>query len=130
MEMGMVKKIAAVVLILLAGGTWGYLDYLNKQEQQAAEELHRQMDEARAKAAARAAAQAKFETQIMSDLTACKAAAEQAKADFITQHQQPVKRKPGQFTIPPGVAEEADSTLAAANASCQTTYDTRKQNGS
>lgn len=28
----MVKKITAVLLILITGGVWIYLDYLNKQE--------------------------------------------------------------------------------------------------
>lgn len=130
MEMGMIKKIAAGVLILAAGGAWGYLDYMNKQELLAAEEMHRQMDEARAQAKARADKLAKFEAQLTADLTACKTTAEQAKTDFITKNQKPVKRKPGQFTIPPAVADEAAKTLETANAACQATYDTRMKSGS
>jgi hypothetical protein len=130
----MVKKIIALVLIVLAGGTWFYLDYLNKQEMQQAEELRRTMEQMRAKALAQAKAvaeaKAKFEAQILADLTACKADAEKAKTDYVTQHQRPVRRKPGQFTIPPAVADEAARMLETANAACQATYDTRLQSGS
>lgn len=126
----MVKKVAAVVLILLAGGGWFYLDYLNKQELKAAEESRKAMEQARAQAQARAAAKAKFEAQIVADLNACKATAEKAKEDFLTQHQQPVRRKPGQFTVPQAAIDEAAKTLEAANAACQTAYDTRVKSGS
>lgn len=130
----MVKKIIAVVLIILAGGGWFYLDYLNKQELQAAEELRRSMEQARAQALAKAKAlaeaRAKFEALILADLTTCKTDAEKAKADYVTQHQKPVRRKPGQFTIPQAVADEAAKMLETANAACQRTYDTRLKNGS
>jgi hypothetical protein len=130
----MLKKIVAVVLIALAAGTWGYLDYLNKQELQAAEEMRVAMAQARAQALARAKAaaeaKAKFETTILADLTACKATAEKAKEDFLTQNQKPVRRKPGQFTIPQAAMDEAAKTLETANAACQSTYDTRLRTGS
>ncbi len=130
----MVKKIIAVVLIVLTGGGWLYLDYRNKQEIQEAEELRRAMEQARAQALARAKAlaeaRAKFEAQILADLTTCKATAEKAKEDFLTQNQKPVRRKPGQFTIPQAAIDEAAKTLEAANAACQATYDTRLKNGS
>jgi hypothetical protein len=126
----MLKKIAAVVLIVLAGGTWGYLDYLNKQEIKASEELRKSMEQARAQAKARAESKAKFESLIIADLSTCKAAAEQAKADFITKNQQPVRRKPGQFTIPQGVADEAAKELETANTACQAAYTARLANGS
>jgi hypothetical protein len=130
----MLKKIVAVVLIVLAAGTWGYLDYLNKQQIQEAEELRRSMEQARtqalAKAKAIAEAKAKFEAQILADLTACKTTAEKAKEDFLTQNQKPVRRKPGQFTIPKTAMDEAAKALEAANATCQTNYDTRLKNGS
>lgn len=130
----MLKKIVAAVLIVLAAGTWGYLDYLNKQEIKAAAELRASMAQARAESLARAKAaadaRAKFEATIQADLTACKAAAEQAKTDFVTQNQKPVKRKPGQFTISPTVADEAAKMLDSANAACQATFNTRLANGS
>ena len=130
----MLKKLVAAVLIVLAAGTWGYLDYLNKQEIKAAEELRAAMAQARAQAMERAKAiaeaRAKLETILLADLTTCKAAAEQAKADFVFQNQKPVRRKPGQFTLSPAAADEAAKMLESANAACQSTYDTRLASGS
>jgi type II secretory pathway pseudopilin PulG len=130
----MLKKIIAIVLILVSAGTWGYLDYLNKQELQAAEELRQSMIQARAQAQARAKAaaeaKAKFEAMILADLTTCKATAEKAKEDFLEANKKPVRRKPGQFTVPAAAQEEANKTLETSNAACQTNYDTRLKNGS
>jgi predicted RNase H-related nuclease YkuK (DUF458 family) len=130
----MLKKIVAVVLIVLAGGTWIYLDYLNKQEIKAAEEMRQAMMQARAQAMARAKAveeaKAKFEATIQADLASCKAAAEKTKTDFLEANKKPVRRKPGQFTVPQAAQDEADKALEAANAACQSTYDTRLKSGS
>jgi hypothetical protein len=125
----MVKKIVAVLLILLTGGAWLYLDYQNKQEQIAALEMRKAMEQMRAQAQARAAARAKFEAQLLADLTTCKATADKAKEDFFSAHQQPVKRKPGQFTISQADIDEAAKTLEAANSACQLTYDTQLKSG-
>ncbi|MBI5890464.1 MAG: hypothetical protein HZB47_07280 [Nitrosomonadales bacterium] len=129
----MLKKIIALVLIVLAGGTWVYLDYLNKQELKAAEEVRQAMAQARAQAQARAKAaeeaKAKFEAQLLVDLTTCKATAEQAKVDFLDANKKPVRRKPGQFTVPAAVQAEADKTLETANAACQATYDMHLASG-
>lgn len=119
----MVKKIVAVVLILLAGGAWLYLDHLNKQEQLIAEQTRQAMQQARAEAKAR------FDMQIRADLTTCQATAEQAKTDYVALNQKPVPRKPGEFTITQAVADEAAKMLADANAACQFTFDTRTKNG-
>ena len=54
----MLKKVIAVVLIVLAAGAWLYLDHLNKQEQLLAEQARQEMIQARAEAAARAALEA------------------------------------------------------------------------
>lgn len=123
------KKILAVVLILLAGGGWFYADYKNKLEQAEMEQMQRDLNEARARATAMAAAKAKFEAQIQADLTTCRTTAEKAKEDFLEANKKPVKRKPGEFTIPQTAIDEAAKTLEAANAACQTTHDTRFGNG-
>lgn len=125
----MVKKIAALVLILAASGTWFYLDQMNKKEIAAAEELRQAMEAARAKAQALAATRAKFEAQITAELNACKAEAEKAKEAYLDSHKKPVTRKPGESTIPQAVLEEATMTLDAANAACQATYDGRLTSG-
>ncbi len=126
----MVKKIIAVVLVLATGGAWVYLDYQNKQEQLAATEMRKAIDQMRAQAQAREAARAKFEAQINAELTSCKATAAKTKEDFIVAHQLPVRHKQGQFTIPKTATDEADKTLEAANAACQATYETHLKNGS
>lgn len=130
----MLKKIIAGVLIVLAGGTWIYLDYLNRQEIKEAEEMRQAMIQARAQAMARAKAaeeaKAKFEATIQADLASCKAAAEKAKADFLEANKKPVRRKPGQFTVPQAAQDEANKAQEAANAACQATYETRLKTGS
>lgn len=119
----MVKKIVAIILILLSGGAWLYLDHLNKQEQLIAEEARQAMIQAREQAKSR------FVAQIKEDLSACQAAAEKAKADFLVLNQKPVPRKPGEFTIPQTATDEADKMLIEATAACQITFDTRSKNG-
>lgn len=130
----MIKKIVGVVLIVLCAGAWFYLDYLNKQELQAAEEMRQAMAKARAealaKAQAMAQARAKFEADIRAELAACMANADKAKNDYLTANSKPIPKKPGQFIVPKGVQEEADKMLATGNAACQQTFDTRLQTGS
>ena len=130
----MLKKIVAIVLIVLSAGTWGYLDYLNKEQIRESEELRRSMEQARAQALARAQAaaeaKAKFEAMILADLTTCKTTVEKTKENFLEANKKPVRRKPGQFTVPAAAQEEADKTQEAANAACQANYDTRLKNGS
>lgn len=121
----MLKKIVAVLLIVIAGGTWGYLDYLNKQEQKIAEHARQEMEALRAQAQARAEARAKLISQLSADLEACKASAEMAKNEFLAGNRQPVKRKPGQFTIPQAAQAEASTMLEQAVATCQSTHDSR-----
>lgn len=125
----MLKKVIAVVLIVLTAGAWLYLDHLNKQEQMLAEQARQEMIQARAEAAARAAARAKFETELTEAFNSCKAAADQAKETFLTENRKPVKRKPGTFTIPDEIAAQADATLAAAYNDCQAAHDARLAKG-
>jgi len=119
----MIKKVAAIVLILLSGGAWLYLDHLNKQEQLIAEQARQAMVQAREQAKAR------FIVQIKDDLTNCLATAEKTKTDFLTLNQKPVPRKPGEFTITQAVADEAAKMSADATAACQLTFDTRTTSG-
>ncbi len=129
----MVKAIVGVVMILLAAGGWFYLDHLNKEELAAAAEMRKVVESNRALAVAaenaKIKARAQFETQIIADLKSCKEVAENANTEFLTQHQLPVRHKPGQFTIPPEATEEAAKTLEDANAECQSVYDKRFATG-
>jgi hypothetical protein len=129
-EVNTIKKVSAVVLILLTSGTWFYLDKLNNGEQMAAEQLHRDLEQTRSQAKTRAEIKAKFESQILVDLTTCQSAAEKAGKDYLNLIAQAVPpRKNVPFTMPQSVIDEASKTLAAAKAECQATYDTRFKNG-
>jgi type II secretory pathway pseudopilin PulG len=129
----MVKKVIAIVLILATSGAWFYLDQLNKQAIREAEESRKAMEAARIQAKLRteaaSAAKAKFEAMLLADLNNCKAEAEKAKNDYLDQHKKPVRHKRGKFTVPQSVMDEATKTLEAADAVCQSTYDTRKAQG-
>ena len=117
------KIIIGVVLIVLAGGGWLYLDYLNKQAQAEAEEMHQAMLQARAQAKAR------LESQLGTDLAFCRAAAEKAKTDYVNANGKPVPHKPNEFTIPKAVAAEAARMLDTANAQCQQIHDDHLKSG-
>ncbi len=125
----MLKKVMAVVLIVLATGAWLYLDHLNKQEQILAEQARQEMIQARAEAAARAAARVKFETELAEAFNSCKTNADLAKEAFLTENQKPVKRKPGEFTISEEIAAQAETALGNAYAECQLAHDTRFAQG-
>ncbi len=127
----MIKKSVAVGLIVLTGGAYLYLDYQNKQEMLQLEEMRRAVEQARLQALAEAKAMAvaknKFDAQV--DLDACRAAAERAREDFLSQNRKPVRNKPGQFTIPEAAVAEAARKLEAANSTCQTNYENRLKSG-
>jgi hypothetical protein len=122
-EINMNKKIVAVVLIVLAGGAWIYLDYLNKQQKLAAEQTRKTMEQAKAEARAR------FDAMLRSDLSTCLSAAEKTRTDYIALNQKPVPRKPGEFTVSQAVSDKAAAKLADDKAACQLTYDTRTTHG-
>ncbi|MBU0688561.1 MAG: hypothetical protein KJ850_09525 [Gammaproteobacteria bacterium] len=125
----MLKKVMAVVLIVLAAGAWLYLDHLNKQEQILAEQARQEMIQARAEAVARAAARAKFEAELTEAFNSCKADADMAKDAFLTENRKPVRRKPGEFTIPEEIVAQADDILVEAYAECQQVHDTHYAQG-
>lgn len=129
----MVKKIVALVLVIVTGGAWAYLDYQNKLEIQAAEQLRAEMAKARAEAAARAKAaaemKAKFEAEIQAQLTSCQADAEKAKTDFLEANKKPVPRKKGQFAVSKEAEAQAAAKLEADNAACKATHNARLTQG-
>jgi hypothetical protein len=129
----MIKNMIGVILIVVCAGGWFYLDYLNKQELIAAEEMRQAMIKVRAEAQARALAmeqaKAKFEAEIRAELAACKANADKASNDYIAANSKPIRKKPGQFNTPKNVQEEAAAMLAKGNVDCQSAYDTRLLQG-
>ncbi len=123
----MLKIIVAVVLLVSAGTGWFYLDYLNKQEQIAAQELRLSVEKNRAQAAAaeqaRLAAKLALETKLNTELKTCLDVAQQANTDFLAANQKPVPRKAGQFTVPQLALDSAAQTLAASSAECQLKFE-------
>jgi len=133
----MIKKLVALVLVLLAGGSWLLLDYFNRQEQVGAEQMRQGLVQARAEAQRRsgediknkAQAKAAFEKQILANLASCQAVAEKAQQDYMSLIQQAIPRKRGHSVIPKTVTDEAEKILANAKAECQQIYDTRLKTG-
>lgn len=133
----MIKKVIALVLVLLAGGSWLVLDYLNKQEQVTSEQMRQGLVQARMEAKMRSDAemqnrvQAKvsFEKQILANLTSCQADAEKAQQEYMALIQQVVPRKGGKAITPKTVADEAQHILERTKAECQQVYDTRLKSG-
>lgn len=128
-EGGMVKIVIGIVLIFLAGGSWLYLDCLNKREQVVAEQMHDEVDQARTEAKKRAELKVNFEYQINANLTTCKANAEKAKIDYMLLIQKAAPIKRGQPVISQAIIDEAGMILTAANAECQQVYDARMKAG-
>ncbi len=130
----MLKIIVAVVLLVSAGSGWFYLDYLNKQEQIAAQELRLSVEKNRAQAAAaeqaRLAAKLAFETKLNTELKTCLDATQQANTDFLTANQKPVPRKAGQFSVPQLALDSAAQTLATSTADCQLKFEQELSVGS
>lgn len=125
----MIKIVAGVVLICVAGGAWLYLDCLNHHEQALAEQTTQSVAQARTEAKKRAAAKELFEQQINANLTGCQAAADKAHADYAALIQQAAPSKRGQVIVPKEVNEGAAFVLAAAKADCQQVHDARLKNG-
>jgi hypothetical protein len=122
--MKMAKNITAILLILITGGIWIYLDFLNKRELAEFEQTRLEFIQIHAQAKAR------FESLIYSDLSTCQVSAEKTKNTYLTRNQQPVAHSPGEFTTPQAIQDEAARMLGVANAACQQTFERSIRNGS
>lgn len=126
----MIKAVVGVVLIFAAGGSWLYLDCLNRHEQGVTEQMHQGVDQARAEAKRRAEAKAIVEYQIQATLSSCQAAAEKSKNDYMLLIQKAVPPgKRGPAVIPQEIVDEAEMLLTTAKADCQQIHDTRLKSG-
>jgi hypothetical protein len=115
----MVKIMIAVVLIMLGSGAWLALDYLNKQEQARAMEMHLGIDKARAEAQKRNQRMENFKIMIQDNQNSCEAAAEQAQHDYLALMLKviPAKRKSAPV-IPQAIMNEAATMMASAKEAC------------
>ena len=123
------KTVIAIALIFITGSAWLYLDCLNRQEQGANEKIHMGIEQARAEAKKRMSSKTSFEHQIQSNLTNCHAAAEKAKADYVTLMQEVMPRKRGQIVIPRTISDGVEAILTSSKAECQQIYDKQLKDG-
>lgn len=114
------KMIATIAGVIISGGAWFTLDYLNRQEQVQAMAMQQGVAQARSEAARRSQALNNFTALITSNQQQCEAAATQAQDDYLNLLQKalPVNKKKPQ-AIPQAVVEEAATVLANAKALCQ-----------
>lgn len=128
----MSKTIVAAVLIILAGGSWLYLDYLNNKETAAVEEMRKEMQISHARAVADMKELVEMRTRIelsmVTDLTSCYAAAERANFDYLSHLQNPDIHKRDQISISKADIDQAAMTLESDKEKCQKTYDLRAKN--
>jgi hypothetical protein len=120
----MAKKITAFLLILITGGVWVYLDYLNKQELALVEQTRQEF------LVIHEQARERFKSLVNSDLSACQAAAEKNKNNYVTLNQKSVPNKPGEFTVSKAVSDAAAKLLDEENAACQRNFERSLKKGS
>ncbi|HEU0188028.1 MAG TPA: hypothetical protein VFR06_09070 [Gallionellaceae bacterium] len=123
----MVKIVIALVLFFVAGGSWLYLDCLNKQELGQTQSLQQGVQQARAEAKRRAESKALYERQAQAGLKSCQDAAEKAKTDYMALLQKTLPSKRGVVVVPQAAMDEAETILAAAKAACQQGYDEKQK---
>ncbi len=125
----MVKKILAIVVVCLSGGAWLYLDCLSKQEEGSARQTRIEIEKARTEAKRRALVKVNFESQLLTDLNICQAAADKGKNDFMDLIPMAVPNKRGSYVIPRAVEAEAVKIVEAAKTECQQLYEARLKAG-
>ncbi|HEY6095999.1 MAG TPA: hypothetical protein VIU93_13705 [Gallionellaceae bacterium] len=125
----MVKIVIALVLLFLAGGSWLYLDCLNRQELAQAQSLQQDVQQARTEARKRAELKAQFDSQsqsnLQSGLKSCQDAADKANADYMALLRKTMPSKRGVVVIPQATLDAADAILSAAKSACQQEHDDR-----
>ncbi len=119
MQTNLLKIAVAVLLILLAGGAWMALDYMNRQEQLQAKSLQTGLMQAQLEAKSRNRMQANIEAVFDGYLSNCNAAADKAHADYLELMQKlmPLKRKV-QLPVPQALQDEAATLAAHAKSLC------------
>lgn len=128
----MTKTIIAVFLILLTGASWFYLDYLNKKETLAVEELRKEMEKSHLTyvqaTREREQMRSRVESDMVTDLNSCYAAAEKANFDYISHLQKPDRLKPDQISLTKADLDNAATMLESDKEKCKKTYEFRTKN--
>jgi hypothetical protein len=119
MQVNLLKIAVAVLLIILAGGAWLALDYMNRQEQLQAKAIQSGLQQARLEAKNRNRMQSSMEAILNTYQTNCEAAADKARTDYLAlmQKQMPAKHKT-QLPLPQATQDEAAALASNAKAEC------------
>jgi len=125
----MIKKLLGIIIIFITGGALLYLDCLNRQEKNSAEQIRLGLDQLRIEGKRRVAAKEAMTGQKQVTLNQCLAAADKARADYTLVIEQVAPRKKGQPVIPPAATAEAEKIWGAAKAECQHAYETQVKDG-
>lgn len=116
------KMIATVAGVILSGGAWFTLDYLNRQEQVQALSMQQGVAQARSEAARRSQTLNNFTARVSSNQRLCEAAASKAQEDYLHLLQKalpPNRKKPA--SIPQTILDQAATVLTEAQTQCQQT---------
>jgi hypothetical protein len=126
----MITKIGIFILILIAGSTLYFLDFLNKQDlEETAKQMHQTVQQVRAEAKARQETKVRFESQTLSSFTDCEATAIKTYYDYVNLIQKAVPIKRGQAIIPDEILVEAAKLVESAKSDCKKAYEKRLQEG-
>jgi len=131
------KRVVAMMLLIVAGGTWIRLDCLNEQEKGASEHISEGIQLARVEAKRRMLTETRFGYFIRDNLTSCQDAAEKAKKSYVKlvndanlrAVREALPHRQDKCYIPPAVAIDPEVVLMNAKADCQKIYDAQFKNG-
>ena len=125
----MSRKIFAVTLIVFASASWLYLDYMNKQEILAINEMRKEMQMSHERVVANykvlAEYNSQFETANVNDLTVCYSEAEKANFNYISHLQKPGNNKKDTITIDKADLTKAAALLESDKERCKNIYDSK-----
>ncbi len=127
----MSKRLFAIALIFISGGSWLYLDYLNKQETLAIIEMRKEMQITHERAVANfkalAAYQSQFEAANVGDLTRCYSDAEKANFNYLARQQKSGINKADLITLDKAILEKAAVLLESDKERCKRIYESKLQ---
>lgn len=130
MQINILKIALTVLLIMLTGGAWFALDYMNRQEQMQAKAIQSGLQLAKMEARNRSRMQSSIDSLINGAETSCEAAADKAQSDYVAllQKLMPVKRKI-QLPVPQPVLDEAAALTVNAKAECKRQMEEMQKKG-
>jgi hypothetical protein len=127
----MSKTFTAAALVVIAGGSWLYLDYLNKQETLAIIEMRKEMQLSHERVVANfkamAVYQSQFESANVNDLTRCYSEAEKANFNYIARQRKSANNKADLITIDKVALNKAAALLESDKERCKRIYESKLQ---